>query len=38
MSNDRTLNDLMSWASTVVKMPLLSGAGTWLSDDLAKGC
>lgn len=33
--DDATLADLMSWATTVVKLPLKPGSGTWLSEDLA---
>jgi superfamily II DNA or RNA helicase len=35
MRKDSVLEEMMSWASTVVKLPLLPDAGGWLSDDLA---
>jgi superfamily II DNA or RNA helicase len=34
MTKDALLEELMSWASTVVKLPLLPETGGWLSDDL----
>src|SRR5262249_48207958 len=33
--SDAVLHDLMGWASTVLKLPLLSDTGEWLHDDLA---
>lgn len=33
--DDPTLANLMSWATTVVKLPLKPGSGSWLSEDLA---
>ena len=34
--NDPVLRELMDWATTVVKLPLGSGRGVWLSDNLAE--
>jgi superfamily II DNA or RNA helicase len=34
--SDPVLDELMSWATTVVKLPLLSDTGEWLHKDLAE--